>query len=71
MTASFLRSSSWLDQAVIGEPVYAIDDQQAIVRGTFTARIGAYVVIKTDAGERVFHERFVNRDLWPHLADLD
>lgn len=63
-------SPTELDTITEGTPVYAIDDRQNTVPGTFKARRGAHVIMYTDHGEREFHARYVVVDHWRSLRDL-
>lgn len=53
----------------IGAPIFAIDDYQNVVRGTYVRRESAYVVLEINFGgvrrRRRFHARFVHRDWSP------
>lgn len=64
-------TTTWNHTTEIGTPVYAIDDRQNVVRGTFYKGLPTgEVEILTTNGVRVFHARYVVVDLWRALENL-
>ena len=55
----------------VGTPVYAIDDKQNVIRGTFSKALpDGTVEMLTDNGPRVFQARYVVLDAWRSLENL-
>lgn len=66
-----MKVNMW-DSVTPGTPIYAIDDTQRVIRGTFQKRLpdGTAEMLDEDGNVRTFPLRYCQLDTWRALESL-